>query len=153
MKVPSSSDSFVSQMPGSTCVMATFPGSHGPSSGIDPGMYTVSPGGVLSGTRTRHVTCTRCGVVVWHTPLAGVGASGRLRLKGGRGHRHDEVLSSRDRSGVLDRRRDRHDVAVFGVGRCDKRGDPQIRLHVTPQCREISLRGGTEPHGLAAAAL
>src|SRR2546423_379570 len=28
-------------MPGWTCVMATFPGSHGPSAGIDPG---IAPG-------------------------------------------------------------------------------------------------------------
>src|SRR2546430_8724149 len=56
--VPSGTASVVSQIPGVTWVMATFPGSHGPSAGIDPGMYTVSPGGVLAGTRTRHVTCT-----------------------------------------------------------------------------------------------
>ena len=63
-----------SQMPGSTWTMATLPGSQGPSSGSEPGMNTVSPAGVLDGTRTRHVTCTSCADVVWVTSFDGMDA-------------------------------------------------------------------------------
>src|SRR4051812_38237383 len=64
MSVPSSTVTVASQMPLPRSVIATLPGSHGPSWSMLPGTYSVAPGGVPGGASTRKVTATgRMGTV------------------------------------------------------------------------------------------
>src|ERR1700709_2762129 len=62
MTVPSVMVTVASQMPPPLFVMATFPGSQGPSWTMLPGTYNLASGGVPAGARVRKGTATGPGV-------------------------------------------------------------------------------------------